>query len=282
MRLLRRSIVGGVAVLLLLAPVSLVSAESLRIAPLEYQTTVKVGEKQKGYVDISNPEANTVEVRFEAQAFRQIDDKGNIEFYTDKSISSGIILDLDSVEMGPHEVLRLVFFIDGTKLPQGEVFAAILARTVPHDTAGAAQSVRVGTILEITNGTPGAHTASISDFSAPFFQFSDRVSAQFVVKNDDSTGGSGGFRPQLTFDVSPYSTKQVEGPLVFTGHSRGVAYSQPGNYFGFVWLQAHVDDSSKGALAFVVTGYWRWLGPMILVACIALFGTVRFTRRKKH
>lgn len=282
MRLLGRSIVGGIVALLLFAPVPLVGAESLRIAPLEYRTTVKAGEKQKGYVDISNPEANTIEVTFEAQAFRQVDDKGNIEFYTDKAISSGILLDLDSVEMGPHEVLRLMFVIDGTKLPQGEVFAAILARTVPSDTLGAAQSVRVGTILEITNGSLGNHTASISDFSAPFFQFSDRVTAQFVVKNEDSTGGMGGFRPQLTFDVAPYSTKQVEGPLVFTGHSRGVAYSQPGNYFGFVWLQARADESSKGALSFVVTGYWRWLGPMIIVTCIALFGAVRFTRRKKH
>jgi hypothetical protein len=282
MKLLGRSIVGGVAALLLFSPVSLVSAESLRIVPLEYQTTVKVGEKQKGYVDISNPEANTVEVGFEVQAFRQIDDKGNIEFYTDKSISSGIILDLDSVEMGPHEVLRLMFFIDGTKLPQGEVFAAILAHTVPRNTSGAAQSVRVGTILEITNGTPGAHTASIGDFSAPFFQFSDRVSAQFVVKNEDSTGGTGGFRPQLTFDVAPYSTKQVKGPLVFTGRSRGVAYSQPGNYFGFVWLRAQVGTSSAGSWAFVITGYWRWLAPMVFMALITLVIAVYVTRRKKH
>lgn len=282
MRLLGRSIVGGIGALLLFAPVSLVGAESLRIAPLEYRTTVKAGEKQKGYVDISNPEINTVEVKFEAQAFRQIDNAGNIEFYTDKAISSGIVLDLDSVELGPHEVLRLMFFIDSTKLPQGEVFAAILARTVPKDATGTAQSVRVGTILEITNGTPSAHSASIGDFSAPFFQFSDRVSAQFVVKNEDPTSGNGGFRPQLTFDVAPYSTKQVEGPLVFAGHSRSVAYSQPGNYFGFIWLQARVDDSTKGTLSFVVTGYWRWLGPMLIVALVSLLAMVRYTRHKKH
>jgi len=193
-----------------------------------------------------------------------------------------VLLDLDSIDLSPYEVVRLYFMIDGVKLPSGEVFAAILAHTIPNNTDGAVQAVRVGTILEITNGKAGSHSASISEFSAPFFQFGEQISAHFVVKNDDPETQGGGFRSTLNFSVKPYSSQDVQGPLVFAGHSRDVDYKTSGNYFGFVWLQTGVGSSSKGSLSFVMTGYWRWLGPMIIVACISLFVALRHTLHKKH
>lgn len=279
----RRILIGGLAALLLGAvPALPVNAESLRIAPLQYRTTLKSGEKQKGYVDISNPEGDTVEVKFEVQAFRQIDNAGGIEFYTDEALSKGVLLDLDSAELGPHEVLRLVFLIDGTMLPHGEVYAAILARTVPQSTAGSAQSVRVGTVLEITNGSAGSHKASITDISAPFLQVGEGVSMTFVVHNEDSTGQTSGFRPKLKVGVLPYSEKETEGPLIFAGRSRTVTYTTPGNYFGFVRLSVKTGSSSKGQLAFVMTGYWRWLGPLMIAAIGGLVAMALYTRHKKH
>lgn len=263
-------------------PVWRASASSLKIAPLEYRTALTAGEKKKGYVDISNPSAETAMVTFEVQAFRQIDDRGDIEFYDDKDVARGILLDLDSIELGPHEALRLMILIDSDKLPHGEIFAAILASTVPDTVKGVAQAVRVGTILEITNGSAGTHRASVTSFSAPFLQIGEAVTATFTVRNDDTTGQAGGFRPAVAVNVAPYSSTSVEGPLVFVGRSRTVSYRAPGNYFGFVWLQARVGESSKGQVAFVATGYWRWLGPLMAVALGGLIVMSIYTKRKKH
>jgi len=259
-----------------------VGAVSLKMAPLRYQTVLAQSGKQKGYVDVSNPTSQTINLKFEVQAFRQIDDQGGVEFYDDKAISAGVLLDLDAIDLAPYEALRLYFLIDGKKLPSGEVFAAILARTIPNDTDGVAQAVRVGTILEITNGQAGAHQASISSFTAPFLQIGEQITARFVVKNDATSTSGGGFRPQLSFSVKPYSAQEVEGPLVFADRSRTVDYKASGNYFGFVWLEVGTGSSSKGALSFVVTGYWRWLGPMVVFAVISLIFALRFSSHKKH
>lgn len=269
------------ACLMCLGAASHASALSLKIAPLEYKTTLKSSEKQKGYVDISNPTATALNLDLEVQAFRQIDDQGGIEFYDDKAVSAGILLDFNSVELGPREVLRLFFVIDGTKLPSGEVFAAILAHAVPTD-GGTTQAVRVGTILEITNGVSGTHHASVTSVSAPFLQIGEGVSANFVVKNDDPSSQTTGFRPQVTVRVRPYSTTEVSGPLVFAGRSRTAAYHASGNYFGLVWLEVGVQGSSKGQWVLLMTGYWRWLVPLMLVSVLSLIGMGLYTRHKKH
>ncbi len=259
-----------------------VFATSLKITPLEYRTTLETNEKKKGFVDISNPSAEKLTLSFEVQAFRQIDDQGGIEFYDDKDITKGVLLDLDSVELGPHETLRLMFLIDGAKLPHGEVFAAILANTVPGTSESVAQSVRVGTILEITNGSAGTHKGSITSFSAPIVQVGDSISATFTVRNEDSTGQVGGFRPTIAVAVKPYAASTTDGPLVFAGRSRTVSYRAQGNYFGLVWLQAGIGNSSMGQFVFVATGYWRWLGPMMIIALGVFIATLIYTNRKKH
>lgn len=254
-------------------------ATSLQIAPLRYETTLKSGEAKKGYVDISNPSAVATEVRFEVQAFRQVDDEGNLEFYDDDAVSAGVLLDLKSIDLSPNETLRLYFLIDGKKLPSGESYAAILARTVPSGTTGSAQAVRVGTILEITNGEPGTHSASISDFSAPLLQIGESIESMYVVHNDGDTSA---FRPTITMGIQPYSSKDVEGPLVFAGRSRTVTYKASGDYFGPVWLQAATGNSLKGQLVFVVTGYWRWVVPLIIFGIVCAFAIIRLLRRKKR
>jgi hypothetical protein len=268
-----------VVVVLMIVGSPRTGAVSLKITPLEYRTSLAQHEKKKGFVDISNPDPQAVELAFEVQAFRQIDDQGGIEFYDDEGVTAGILLDLESAELGPREVLRLYFVIDASKLPVGDVYAAVLAHTVPTDATGTAQAVRVGTILEISNGVATNRRSTVAGFSAPFFQVGERISSQFVVHNDSQRGG---FRPTVTMAVSPYSTKEVEGPLVFAGRSRTVDYSARGNYFGPVWLQATVQDSSKGQWVFAMTGYWRWLGPLIIISGTLLVGMALYTRHKKH
>ena len=65
-------------------------AVSLKITPLRYQTTLQRGEKQKGYVDVSNPTNETLTLGFEVAGFRQINDTGGVEFYHDDAISAGV------------------------------------------------------------------------------------------------------------------------------------------------------------------------------------------------
>jgi hypothetical protein len=162
------------------APTS--SALGLKVAPLEYKTTLKKNERQVGIIDVSNPMGQTVHVRTSVQAFRQIDNNGGLQFYDDERTASGIKTDLGQFDLGPREALRMSFTIDGAKLPEGDVFAAIFFTTdlaVPR--SGVGQLVRVGTILSIVNKTPGSRAAEITGFNAAFLQLSDTPRGTYKV-----------------------------------------------------------------------------------------------------
>ena len=98
-----------------------VSAASLKVAPLEYRTTLKQGEKKKGFIDVSNPTKETVRVRTSAQAFRQIDDNGSLQFFDNEQVSAGVLLDLDEFELGPLEAVRMYFILDSTRCVRGDL-----------------------------------------------------------------------------------------------------------------------------------------------------------------
>lgn len=257
------------------------SALSLRTAPLSYETTLAKGETKKGFVDISNSDSTAQTVRFEVQAFRQIDDDGSLQFYPSEQIAAGIRLDYTEAQIGPRETLRLAFAIDSKKLPGGDVFAVIFASTTPIGSLSAMQSVRVGTLLMIQNGTPSQHYATISEISAPFLQIGEVVQAQLAVTNTADPNLSTGFFPKIKIDMKPYGTTTAKGPLVFSGRTRTIDYRQPGNYFGFVLIEASTGGDSKSRVVFAITGYWRWLMPIIAVALIVIALYV-YNRRKKH
>lgn len=244
------------------------SAASLKIAPRNYDTSLQKGEVKKGFVDVSNPGNESVKVSFSVEAFRQIDDDGSLEFYRSEQLSSGVKLDYDAITIGPREAYRVYFLLDGSKLPEGDIFAALFASTVPKSQAGSAQAVRVGTLLTIQNGTPVEHTADVVGFETNWLQTGDALSATIRVKNPSDPGDATGFYPTVRVATAPYGGRDVKGPLLFAGRTRVVEYLQPGNYFGPIWLSASVNDSSKGQLVFAVTGYWRWLAPISVVALV--------------
>lgn len=258
------------------------AADGLSIGPLKYQTTLKPGQTKKGFVDIQNQSASSVEVHLKAQAFKQINDQGGLQFYDSEAVSAGVKLDLDDITIPPRAGAHVYFLLDGTKLPSGDVFAAILASTTGKEHAVTVPSVQVGTLLLVENGTPPSHNAQIGSLEMPWLQIGNSLSARFRVKNTDPPQKLTGFEPSLTVATWPYGTKHVKGPLVFAGRSRAVTYTQPGNYFGPLLLKVQTGSSEQSGLIFAVTGYWRWLAPLIVVLLLGVIGLgcVIIRRRK--
>jgi hypothetical protein len=257
-------------------------ADSLRITPLHYNATLVKGESKKGFVDIANPSGSAVKLKLTVQAFRQIDDEGNLEFFDDEQVSKGVMLDYTEAELGPRETLHLAFSIDSSKLPSGEVFAAIFASTQPQQVEGAQSSVRVGTLLSIVNGASTDRKATIASLAASPFQIGDALTASFVVKNMADPRQSTGYYPQIVVNVWPYTTKTIEGPLVFAGRARSVDYRQQGDYLGVIKLTAHAETGEKSTYFFAITGYWRWLLPITATVAVGAGGVlVRRLRRQR-
>lgn len=245
-------------------------ADSIQIKPTIYKNvTLKKGEKAKSFVDISNPTATAQELKLSVQRYKQIDDSGALTFFDDETVSKGIKLDLDNFELNPRDSIRVYFQLDGSLLPSGDIFAAIFAKTVPPD-GMVAQAVQVGTLLAITNGTPSSRTVDIISLSSAPFQWGDSIDASIVIKNTAQEGMATGFFPSITVNAQPYSTRTVDGPLIFAGRSRTIDYTQKGNFFGIIRLQVRAEGANATRWIVVVTGYWRWLSLLI----IAAFGMV--------
>ncbi|MBP6038101.1 MAG: hypothetical protein KA604_02070 [Candidatus Saccharimonas sp.] len=255
-----------------------VHALSLKIAPLEYTTNLVKGEKKKGFVDISNPSNIKIKASFHVMRFEQINDSGGLQFKDDAELNKGIRLDLKEIELEARETLHLAFLLDASELPTGDVFAAIMARTTFDQSGSATQAIQVGSLLFITNGTPGSHTAIVSKLTAPFFQIGTNITASTVIENTAPPNTRTGFRPQITYGLRPYYSGQTIGPLLFAGRSRQVDIRIPGNYFGPTWVTASAGSGEKGQLVFCITGYWRWLAPLIATSGVLALLLLRRTR----
>jgi len=246
-------------------------AESIRITPLQYQTDLKKGEKKKGSVDISNPSAERVTLRLYVNGFSQVDDKGNLAFFEDEQIKKGLLLDYDSVTLDPRQTLRLFFVADGTKLPSGDVFGVIFAETTPANNPGTSTSVRVGTLVMLTNGTPGPRVAEISHMDIPFFQFGDMFGGEVTVTNPAKKGSATGFFPDMTVDVAPWGGKSVfKGPLIFASNTRTFSFEKPSNQFGIYTVKITANNAEKTIQVFLVTGWWRVIVLSLLVFAVGL------------
>lgn len=277
-----------VALLLMVCGMSLMVApqasavQSLKIAPQSYEATLQKAEVKKGYVDVSNPTSDTIRVKLDVQAFRQIADDGSLEFYESEQVRAGVQLDFDTLTLGPREAYRVYFLLEGNKLPQGDVFAAVFGSVIPDPTAGSAQAIRVGTLLIVQNGTPAAHTANVIDFKTSWLHVGEGLSSSIVVTNPADPKTSTGFYPNITVSTAPYGSRDVKGPLLFAGRTRTVDYMATGNYFGPIWFGANIGDSRQGQFIFAVTGYWRWLAPLLLVLLVVgSFIFVRVIRGRK-
>jgi hypothetical protein len=282
--MIRRWIVGvGCAVLCVFVFQSTpVSATSLKISPLRYDTSLASGEKKKGFVDVTNPSTQTVKVKLSVQAFRQTDNSGSLEFYDSETIHAGVLLDYSEAEIGPRETLHLAFVLDGAKLASGDNFATIFAHSVPDDDGAGEQTVRVGTLLLIENGTPSAHEAAIQNLSGYPIQFSDGLRVSFGVHNTAEERTATGFSPTITVRAWPYIDDTVTGPLVFAGRTRSVDYVKKGNYLGILAVHVKTGTSEQVLYSVLITGYWRFLVPILVCAAGFTIWFIRYARKSSN
>lgn len=209
------------------------SALSLEARPLTYDIQLQPGESKKGYIDVKNTSAESVKLVSEVQAFQQTDNKGSLVFYSDAVVQSGIRPDLSSFELAPGEVMRMYFLVDGTKLPAGNVFAAIFFRTVTTNGSGVKNSIRIGTLLSIVNKTPSDNHAELRDFSLSFWQPGGEVKGEFSIANTSDSTKSTGFYPEVGLAVSPFQpTVKYKSNLVFAGYTRTTEFTTPAPPFG--------------------------------------------------
>lgn len=258
------------------------SATSLKISPLRYDATLGAGEKQKGFVDITNPTAYSTEVKFSVEAFKQTDNSGSLEFFDSKTVQNAVLLDYADVELDPHETLHLAFLIDGSKLPNGDNFAAIFATSIPDDSAAGQQTVKVGTLLFIANGTPTKHDAVIENLSGNLLQFGDKLQLTFDVRNTAEAGRVTGFSPMITVQAWPYLNETVTGPLVFAGRTRTVDYSKAGDYLGILAIRVKTGTSEQVIYRLAITGFWRELLPLFLVISGLVFWLFWLVRKRSN
>lgn len=252
--MIRLAVGVAMAVVLSLCAVTTASALGLKVAPLEYRTELAAGEKKKGFLDISNPTTQAVVVKTSVRAFSQVDDNGSLAFVKNEAVEAGLRLDLNEFELGPREAIRMYFLLDGSKLPQGDVFAAIFAETQPvgKETAGVSQHVRIGTILSIVNGTAGSRTAAVTKLSTPFIQFGDTIRGTYTVKNTADAKRTTGFYPTVVTSVAPFGESEKHNSrLVFAGRSRDNDFTLPAPWLGFYQVKASYNDSSRSAIVFV-------------------------------
>lgn len=276
----------GIALLAMLITVCVQAAPAqalgLKVAPLDYQVTLKKGEKQKGFIDISNPSATKVRVTTSVQAFRQTDDRGTLKFFDDEQVSAGVKLDLTEFELGGREAVRMYFQVDSTKLPAGDVFAAIFFTTQPtKQGAGVTQLVRLGTVLSIVNGTPGERSAEVTELAVPSIQFGDSIQGTYLIKNTGDSSRSTGFYPTVMVDVEPFRQELVQrGKLVFAGRSRENSFALHGTRIGFYKVTVSHGQSEKAQWVLMLNGgVVSGLGVFVALLVTGFIGW-KITRRK--
>jgi len=267
--------------------VALLSSEpaqalGLKVAPLDYTVALKKGEKQKGFIDLSNPTAVTMRVKTSVQAFRQTDDRGSLTFYDDEQVGAGVKPDLDEFELGPREAVRMYFLVDGTKLPEGDIFAAIFFTTQPtKQGAGVTELVRLGTLLNITNGTAGQRQAEIVDLSVPFIQFGSDIKGTYRVHNTGDPQKSTGFYPNVVVAIDPFHQELVQrGRLVFAGRTRENSFEMTSARLGFYKVSASYGESRKEQWVLMLDGVSLAILGLVLIVGTGTFLGVRRARKK--
>jgi hypothetical protein len=279
--------IASVFALLMLAGRAEAAVPVLKISPLKYEEHLELGKLKQGFIDASNPTGSAVHVRYQVQAFRQVlDGKGELEFYDDPRIEAAITPATPEFDLGPREAIRTFFTIDPNKLGTGGAYVAVFLRTVA---AGAEvtqiqTSARVGTLLILDVGGDGLRTGEISQVSLPGVIYGHHsLEVGYVYANTGTARKSLAFAPVLDAALGG-SHRQTRGPLVFPLHSRsGSVRFDLGNRLGLV--KVVIRDTTGGGTkvarwVVLVTGFWAWLVPVLVVGLVALVSWLWRTRRR--
>lgn len=254
----------------------------LGLQPLQYTESLAKGERKKAYIDVTNPSLQPISVTFDVQGFKQIDNQGTLSFFDDERIRSGIQLDYTEIDIPAKKTLRLFFIVDGAKLPTGDVFAAIFAQTKPLQEV-MMPAVRVGTLLILTNDTPGMRQARIEALEVPLLQLGSSITGEVRVKNTAPVSSASGFFPEISLCIWPFGpTQTIKGPLTYAGNTRVLSFDQPSNRAGIYRISASYGASHRDRWVIVVTGVWRWILPLLLLASIAGFVFIKTIYKRRN
>ncbi len=247
------------------------SADGISISPLKYQANLD-GKIEKGAVDITNLSGFTESITTEVQAFKQIDDKGTLQFYSDPLVSAGITPDYQQFQLKPGERIHLYFLLNGQKLPKTRIFAALLAQAKPVEPSYSITPIlRIGTLLMLKNGNGDLpKQGQVNGWRVSLFQFGDGVSGQFNFKNTETGNKASGYFPNFTVQLGG-ATDNFSGDLVFPGINRPQSFNLPGSRIGIYHLKLSSDaNTSTSQWVVVLTGYWRWLLPLLVIIVVGL------------
>lgn len=277
-------VLGGLITLGLFAFTSHANASGISMAPLKYQSDLN-GKVKKGAVDISNRSGYAQKVTVQIRAFKQVDNKGALGFYEDPLISAGITPDYDHFTLKPNESIHLFFQLNGHRLPKKQIFAAILAQAQPIKASyNITPVLRVGTLLILKNGNGDPpKQGEISGWNVSLFQLGDSVNGSFDFKNTEKGDRASGYFPNFTMSGIGNAYK-FRGNLLFPGIERQQQFELPGSRIGIYNLTL-ASDANAGASQWVVvlTGYWRWLLPLIVIALVTVvIVSIKFLRKPRR
>lgn len=259
----------------------------VQVRPLLYREKLDNGETKRGLIDLSNGSNEASEFDMSVRLFRQVGDDGSLEFYDDPDISRGIQVEVSNVELKAKEAVRIGFSVDGSKLPQGDIFAAILA-TAEHESAPQAivSVAQIGTLLILQNGVPGERKASIAALDIDPLQIGDAVRGAVSVTNPANSTRMTGFFPSMQITIQPLGmTTKFEGPLIYAGRTRTFDFSVPSSQFGVYKIIVAANGESASRYVFLMTGVWKIVAPLGIATLLVLGGALYLylqVSKRKH
>lgn len=249
------------------------ASDSIQLRPLMYKEVLTPGQTKRGAVDIANASSAKVSLHVGVKFFKQIDDRGTLQFYEKPDQAAAIVPEYTDFDLEPKEALRLIFTIDSAKLPQGDVFAALMVSTQHKPTPDKqeiAPNLQIGTLLILQNGVAGPRRAEVSRLLLTPVQIGgDRLRGAVDVTNPAHPDTATGFFPRMKVRVEPWgAVTQFDGPLVYAGRTRTVDFSAPSDQFGIYKVTVTANTASTSRYVFLMTGKWVWLAPLILTVLI--------------
>lgn len=264
------------------------SLPELRLSPLKYTEHLELGHTKIGFIEASNPTGTPTTASLEVQAFRQINDRGELEYYDDERLSSAVTPALKTFTLGPREAVRIRFDIDPNKLGPGGAYGVIFLKVSSGDVAASQinTAARIGTLLILDVAGDGTTQGRLSNLSAPGFVYGSAplVTANYSFTNTGSGPKALAYAPKLTATLGSVKTPAA-GPFVFPGRTRpGSITVRPQNQIGLVNFTIHDTSAGHGAplsrWMFVVTGFWTWLSPVLIIIIAAAAFTIFKYRRQ--
>jgi hypothetical protein len=250
---------------------------SLQQAPLIYRASLHAGSPQRGHIKVSNPTDAAITVQSQVQAIHQSGNQGELIFYDAPSLLPAITLSHEKVTINAHKSVDFNFLINPDKLPAGGVYAAIFFRTIPQTAAKSnaiQNSVRIGTLLLLQNGTTATAKGRITDFHVPWLTYGSRVNGTITYLNT----GSLALNPNLMLHAGFTSPQTITGPYILPASLRIFPVEITGNHLGLIHITVDGSNpqttSSRWLIA--ITGFWQWLLPILLLATILSLLFVRY------